>query len=228
METLKVTKELEIKNAIKIADDRYLKIHHDSDYTPMEDDGQLATIVYKGGSRYNLGDKPNMHSGYTTNNWEQAMKDYFKGEYGFSPSEIESKVIWLPVYAYVHGGATISTDSSIATCPWDSGRSGFVYALKSEIKKARGFKRLTKEIVEQETEFLKGHVYYFDCLLKGEVYGFEIVDSNDDSVDSCWGFVGELSDINMLNMAQHMDVDVEDEKLVEAIEYIVDENLIIY
>lgn len=228
MESLKVTKEVEIKNAIKLSETRYLKIRHDSDYTPFEDDGQLATVVYKGGSRYNLGDKPNRYD-TDCNDHTEAFLAYFKGEYGFSPSEIESKVIWLPVYAYVHSGATISTDSSIATCQWDSGRSGFVYALKSEIRKQRMIKRITKEIIEQETEFLRGRVNHIDNLLKGEVYGFEVVDENDDHIEICWGFVGELSSDNAKNIADHIvDDTISEEKVLEAIEHIVDEDLIIY
>jgi hypothetical protein len=220
---------LEIKNAVQLSEDRFLKIVHDSHYTSMDDDGQLATIVYKGGSRTNLGDKPNRYD-RDCNNHEEAFNAYFKGEYGFSPSQIEKNVISLPVYAYVHSGATISTDSSIATCPWDSGMSGFVYVLKSKIKKGRGVKRLTNEIIEKETEYLKGHVKYFDDLLQGNVYGFNVVDQDDEEIDSCYGFVGDLRDNdNALNMASHISIEgITEEYIVQKIIELVNDDLIIY
>lgn len=230
METLKVTKEVEIKNAIKLSETRYLKIHHDSDGGRFmnDDDGQIATIVYKGGSRYNLGDKPNRFDG-DCNNHEDAMYAYFKGEYGYSPSQVEKNVLWLPVYAYVHGSATISTDSSIATCPWDSGRSGFVYTTKEKIRNVRGCKNVTEKIKAWELAFLRGHVEHFNDLLQGKVYGFKVVDENDEHVDSCWGFVGDLNGDNGLNMADHISVEgLSSEQIHEKIKEIADNDLIIY
>lgn len=231
METLTVTKEVEVENAIKLTEDRYLKIHHDEDHdigNMLDDDGQIATIVYKGGSRYILGDKPNEYDSYA-NNHQEAFYAYFEGEYGYSTAEVERNIIWLPVYAYVHSGARISTSSSIATCPWDSGTSGFVYTTKDKIRNARGIKKVTKKIIEEETKYMKGHVEYFNNLLNDNVYGFEVVDENDNHIDSCWGFVGDLNGINGLNMADHISAgDLTSEEIHEVIKIIVDEDLIIY
>jgi hypothetical protein len=222
METLKVTKEIEIKNAIKLSDNRYLKIFQDSHYQPMDDvRHNYLTIIYSSGSNYTLGDKASNHN---------SILDYFKDVYGYTPNEAKENVIWLPVYAYVHSGATIATDlSKIPNCRFDSFQSGFVYTTKEKIRKARDIKRVTKDIVSEETKYLEGHVETFDDMLQGKVYGFNVVDENDEEIESCWGFIGDLSGDNGLNMANHIDIEgVTDEQIYEVIKHIADEDLIIY
>jgi len=94
--------------------------------------------------------------------------------------KIESgEYIGLPVYAYVHSGATISTRRF--SCPWDSGQSGFVYCNADDPSIGSGDNALS---------ILRGEVKTFDQYLRGDVYGYTITDKNGDVVDSCWGFYG--------------------------------------
>lgn len=93
--------------------------------------------------------------------------------------------IGLPVYAYVHGGATISTGAF--SCPWDSGQSGFVYCTREKALAEWGN---TPDYEANALRILQGEVETFDQYLRGDVYGYTITDAHGDIVDSCWGFYG--------------------------------------
>ena len=69
----------------------------------------LGAITYKDSSRYRLGNEP-----VSLEKFEAITRGIERGD-----------LIGLPVYAYVHSGATIATTPF--SCPFDSGRSGWVY-----------------------------------------------------------------------------------------------------
>lgn len=101
----------------------------------------LGKITYKGSSPYRLGNEP-----VSLGRFEQITKDINAGE-----------LIGLPVYAYVHSGETISTQPF--TCPFDSGRSGWVYCtLKAALKFGAG----KDDPLEFAREQLRKDVKWFD------------------------------------------------------------------
>ncbi len=121
------------------------------------------TIYYRNASRYTLGEK--RVSDTTLFNLEQTSKDKNGDIYGF------------PVYALVHGVATLSLEPF--SCPWDSGRSGIVTVDRGQVDS------------EEEARELAGHhVEAFSQYIGGDVYGFEITDEDGEMLDSCWGFYG--------------------------------------
>lgn len=97
----------------------------------------------------------------------------------------DGSLIGLPVFAYVHSGATISTNPF--SCPWDSGQSGFVYCRASDAEDEwpgdPAFRQNARRV-------LRGEVETFDQYLRGDVYGYTITDKDGDVVDSCWGYYG--------------------------------------
>lgn len=109
----------------------------------------------------------------------------------------DGSLIGLPVFAYVHSGATIRC--APFSCPWDSGQSGFVYCTKEKAIAEFGNKILTAKARAQALKCLAGEVETFDQYLTGQVYGFiverVIRDEDGDEVDteeldSCWGHYG--------------------------------------
>lgn len=98
--------------------------------------------------------------------------------------------IWVKVYMYSHSGDTIST--APFGCHFDSGVFGYLYATREQILDAFGGKRLTAELKRKALEGMESFVNEtWDAYISGEVYGYEILDENDESVDSCYGFYGE-------------------------------------
>lgn len=96
--------------------------------------------------------------------------------------------VTLPLYLYDHSGITISTEPF--SCPWDSGQVGFIYVTKEKVYEEYSVKRISRKTVELIERCLKSEVKTYDHFLTGNVYGFEIVDEDDDILDSCYGFFG--------------------------------------
>lgn len=98
--------------------------------------------------------------------------------------------IWVKVYMYSHSGDTIST--APFGCHFDSGVFGYLYATREQILDAFGGKRLTAELKRKALEGMESFVNEtWDAYISGEVYGYQILDEEDEIVDSCYGFYGE-------------------------------------
>lgn len=96
----------------------------------------------------------------------------------------------LPVWAYVHGGSTVKAAlTNPFGCPWDSGRSGWVYVMRDKALKEFGRKLPSRKLRFRILDVLKGEVETFDQYLRGEVYGYRIM-NGEDVLDSCWGMYG--------------------------------------
>lgn len=97
----------------------------------------------------------------------------------------KSEVVYLPIFAYEHGGITIHT--APYECQWDSGQIGFIYAYKKDMIE-NGLK-----LEEDMLQSLKQEVKTYDDYLVGNVYGYTITDDEGEMIDSCGGFIGDFS-----------------------------------
>jgi hypothetical protein len=154
-------------------DNLQAEIHYDTD--PCKPD-TACTITYNSRSRYTLGN---------------TMADEHEDE------DIARKVrsgdyIGIPVFAYVHGSVAIqAAHTNPFHCQWDSGRSGWAYMTKAEVRSFFGVRRITKRVKEQALSLMRSCVEEYSAYLNGEVYGFIIRDtSTGEAVDSCWGYYG--------------------------------------
>ena len=96
----------------------------------------------------------------------------------------------LPLYLYDHSGITMNTCGF--SCPWDSGQVGWIYADKAMIEQEHG--KITPEILEKVRQTLEAEVKEYDYYLTNQCYGFQLF-KEDVEVDSCWGFLGEIRDV---------------------------------
>lgn len=120
--------------------------------------------------RYNLGD---------SHEWEMPSE--------FDRSEEKRRALAiLPLYLYDHSGITMSTRPFADK--WDSGQVGYIYIPREKLKDY-GWTRVTRQRREQLEETLRGEVETYDQYLRGEVYGFQILDGSVE-MDSCYGFFG--------------------------------------
>lgn len=54
--------------------------------------------------------------------------------------------------------------------------------------------KITPEILEKVRQTLEAEVKEYDCYLTNQCYGFQLF-KEDVEVDSCWGFLGEIRDV---------------------------------
>jgi hypothetical protein len=156
-----------------------IEIHMDSDpVNPRKDWEPLGKMICFH-RRYTLGDNHDLRSDMFAG-WDE-MESYIR-------KELDAAVI-LPLYLYDHSGITMSI------CPfgdrWDSGQVGFIYMTKEDAKKNWKKKIVTKKLREKITECLQNEVEIYDMYLRGEVYGFNVIDPEGEIVETSWGYFGD-------------------------------------
>lgn len=132
----------------------------------------------------------------------------YNGDVLWYLEELEDKIlyelfrkyyVWLPIYAYEHGGITISTSRSgyPYNDRFDSGTLGFIYCSKSDAKDNWNKGTWTKELEDKTLSLLEAEIQTYDDYLTGNVYGYMIKkldndgDPIDEVVESCWGYYPE-------------------------------------
>ena len=155
-----------------------LKLVQDSSADSPRNWDNLGTMVCFH-NRYDLGDNHNYNSD-DYNSWEEMKKAIIKEE---------NTAVILPLYLYDHSGISISTGAF--SCRWDSGQIGFIFVSKEKALEEFGGKIVTAKLKEKLERILDGEVETYDQYVSGYVYGFQIVDEDDDIVDSCYGFYGD-------------------------------------
>ena len=163
---------------IEISDDLRVRIEYDADPANPAEGENLGQITYNARSRYVLGTE-----GIDNDRFDEISRQVRDG-----------KLIGIPVFAYVHGGSTIRAAwENPFGCPWDSGRSGWVYTSREKALAEHGATRLTKALREKVYSVLRAEVETFNQYLNGDIYGYmveRLVDGEWEIVDSCWGFYG--------------------------------------
>lgn len=97
--------------------------------------------------------------------------------------------IVLPVYLYEHSGQTISTTPF--SCRWDIGQVGFYIVTAENIRKEYSCKRISKKTRETAREVLVSEIKTIDQWLRGEVYGYSVLNEDGEQLESCGGFFGD-------------------------------------
>lgn len=89
------------------------------------------------------------------------------------------------VYGYDHGSLALST--APFACPWDSGTLGLVFVTRESMDSGWGAGQWTDENVAQA---IKAEVQEYAAYVAGECYGYVVKDKDDETLDSCWGYIG--------------------------------------
>lgn len=101
---------------------------------------------------------------------------------------IGKKYYYRKVWMYDHSGVTVRTAEenpwgNMGYMAWDSGLMGVIVVDKKKAKKE--WPTNTKARAEK---WLDGEIENLDTYCRGEIYGYEVLDENEDVIDSCWGF----------------------------------------
>ena len=130
-------------------------------------------------NRYELGDKTDLKSSMF-GSWEELKQHLIKKE--------KASVI-LPIYMYDHSGLTVKT--SPFSCPWDSGQIGFIYCTDAQIRSNYCVKRITAPLRVMVHAALDAEVLQYDKYLRGDYWGYNIINEDEEVVESCFGFDDE-------------------------------------
>lgn len=147
--------------------------------------------------------------------WHRRYNLGDKDEYKPNPREFnewiqKQKAVVLPLYMYDHSGITIRTYPFSSR--WDSRQIGFIYATYEDIRKKFKRKHITQKLLETTKQALINEVKVYDMYVRGDVYGFEIVELikcercghvDEKPTDSCYGFYG--SDFELNGLFGHVD-----------------------
>jgi hypothetical protein len=85
------------------------------------------------------------------------------------------------LFMYDHSGTIYKPSrggSSPFSCPWDSGRVGFIFLKRSEF---------SGDLFDAATQICETYTAWAN----GEIYGYVLEDDDGEHLDSCWGYIGE-------------------------------------
>ena len=146
--------------------------------SPREWDNMGVMVCFH--NRYNLGDRDHGYSKEDFDNWDELEKIIW---------DDEDPIVVLPLYLYDHSGITIKT--SPFSSSWDSGKVGYIFARKKDVKKMLLIETIVGAAEKRVTDILNGEIETYDQYLRGDVYGFIIEDRKGNDIDSCGGFYGD-------------------------------------
>lgn len=99
----------------------------------------------------------------------------------------KEKPIYLPVFAYIHGGISLNTIGF--DDPWDSGQVGWIYVDREKVRKEYGVKKITKQVKDRVLRALKAEIEVYQEYMNGNVFGF-MLEKDGKLIDKCFGFYG--------------------------------------
>ena len=180
-----------------------VKILQDHDaWSPREYDEHFSEMACWH-RRYALGDKIDREidpEEYWQNLVSKFVSDVDTEELSISDCQklLKEKIFWMDLYLYDHSGITMSCSKhgNPFTCPWDSGQVGFIWISRKDVEEYYGVHG--QDWKETAESILKDEVKEYDYYLRGDVYGFQLLeyvsdgeDSEWEDVDSIWGFYGD-------------------------------------
>jgi len=157
----------------------------------------FETVTYKGHAIELIQDKDAENPRTSFDNVGEIL--YTSSRYTLGDRRVDSNtireiterddVIFLPVYAYIHGCTRLSTGSwrgRAQHAGWDSGQCGIIWCPKDKAVKEWGKKLCTKSVIEKAKKCLEGEVETYDQWINGKVVGYSVEGPLCD--DSCWGY----------------------------------------
>lgn len=130
--------------------------------------------------------------------WDQMVEDSDFNDL-YELVENSNKIVIAPVYAYEHGGMTVSL--APFSCPWDSGQIGWAYAFKDDYAEDCSEKEIEKylgEVVKVYDMYLQGDVFAVITLQKKKCDCCGHTEYN--VKDSCYGIYAANKDILMTEL----------------------------
>lgn len=105
----------------------------------------------------------------------------------------------FPLFMYDHSGTIYQASRGGGNpfpCQWDSGRAGFIFVKRWEV---------TPKGADPEESAWKAAESFCEVYThwaNGDVWGYVVEDADGDTVESCWGFIGDSDDSYMMEEAR--------------------------
>lgn len=179
-----------LTKTVSVGQDTYkISVRYDEYVDDSPRDWDNLGVMACAHKRYKLGDDKNK-VGYdfgsqlaVEGSWDE-MEEWIKIH--------QDPVVIKSIYMMDHSGVTLST--SPFSCPWDSGRVGFIYVTSESVKKAYNIEFITPEIIVKAVEALDVEVSIYNRYLQGDVYGYTI-EHNGTELESCWGYYTTVEEV---------------------------------
>jgi len=168
----------------------------------FEHDGLKCEIHWEDSSfcdpRYadNLGVMYCWHPDYVLGDEQFTRDDHDSMEdvYNFLKFERQAICI-LPLTIYDHSGVTMFVggkhDYPFDSAGWDTTHTGYIYTTEERVQQLCGEDPEYRELRWLE-EQLRQEVKVYATWLEGEVYWWQVLDTDGETLDSCGGYVGEI------------------------------------
>jgi hypothetical protein len=100
---------------------------------------------------------------------------------------IGEKYYYRKVWMYDHSGISVRTGDKnpwgSGWMAWDSGLAGVIVVDKEDAKK-----EWPEDTKARAEKWLDGEIENLDVYCRGEIYGYEVLDEDGETVNDCWGF----------------------------------------
>lgn len=103
---------------------------------------------------------------------------------------VNKDYLYVKIYAYIHSGIALSCSrGGQFSDQFDSAFFGLMAVHKDKAIKEFG-DPTEPENYEKIMKCLEGEVECWDMYYQGQVFGYEVLDEDEDVIDSCWGYYG--------------------------------------
>lgn len=179
-----------------------IKIEIDDDPINPRKDYKFGNMICSH-KRYDLGDIQTSRSDFNDfpDSWDEYILYFINHKYDLRSTNddgelsnsslkmienwIKNNLVIKDLYLYDHSGITMNTTGF--SCNWDSGKVGFIYADKDEIRKEYDIKRITKNVIKEVEERLISEVAVYDQYISDTAYRYTI-EKDGEHIDSCSGY----------------------------------------
>ena len=161
-------------------DDKNVEIHYDEDPQNPRTENDNCDMFILFHKRYSLGDKHNYKS-EDYSGWDEMEAAIIKEH---------NPVVIRRIFMIDHSGISIADHSF--NDQWDSGMIGFALISRESALKEMNAKKVTKKVKDWAEKYLTATISTYRSYLENEAYGYIIKDKDDNELDSCWGFIGDI------------------------------------
>lgn len=200
--------------------------YDDEPLNPRHDYSNFSHFAL-GHNRYDVGDKDTISDLRTLIMEHPNFRKEYHYDYNLNALpdlealglEMDVFAIHMPVYGYEHGDLAVSLSRTGQFADqFDSGKLGFIYVTKQDIRDNFGKKYVTKALIERSKSVILGEFEEYKSFIEGNTFGFSVyADESKEGVEDCMhGFIGD--DLEKNGMLEHVKEELHDQ-LKQIFEY---------